>query len=153
MRCINNELAVYACARGVQRGTLSLLTRPSPLSLSLFSKDSWYVVELNPFLTSSAGHRFTGAEYAGLADRTLAEGELPEMRLLERTPAFDKQTAAAVPPRWRELLLECGDVYDIAEADYGGDGGDGGDGGGGGGGGGGGSGGPESVLRLAEGKA
>ena len=96
-------------------------------------KDRWYIVELNPFATSSAGHRFTGAEYAGLADRTLAEGELPEMRLLERTPAFDEQTAAAVPPRWKELLLDCGDEYDISEADYAGDAGDAGGGGGSGG--------------------
>lgn len=78
----------------------------------------WYVVELNPFATSSMGHRFSGAEYAGLADRTLAAGELPELRLLERTPPLAEQTAVAIPPKWLELLRECGDRYDVEEGEF-----------------------------------
>ena len=66
----------------------------------------------------SAGHRFAGAEYAGLAGRTLAAGALPELRLLERTPPLAEQTAAAVPPPWRALLEACGDQYDVAEEDF-----------------------------------
>ena len=73
--------------------------------------DRWYIVELNPFATSSASHCFTGSEYARLADCSLAAGELLELRLLERTPSLAEQTAAAIPPQWRELLLMCGDCY------------------------------------------
>ena len=78
----------------------------------------WLVVELNPFLTSSSGHRFAGAEYMALKDKVLAPGELPELRLLGRTPPLAEQTEAAVPPRWRALLESCGDRYDVAEADF-----------------------------------
>ena len=80
-------------------------------------KGRWVVVELNPFLTSSSGHRFSGAEYMGLKDRLRPTG-LPELRLLERTPPLEEQTAAAVPARWRELLEACGDRYDVAEDDF-----------------------------------
>jgi hypothetical protein len=87
----------------------------------MFVGERWYLVELNPFATSSAGHRFAGAEYEQLRWRSLAPGALPELRLLERTPALssEQQTDAAVPARWRALLEGCGNCYDIAEADYG----------------------------------
>ena len=72
--------------------------------------DRWVIVELNPFETSQMGHRFQ-ADYAGLLNRTLAPGELPELRLLEHTPPMEEQTAAAIPHEWRELLEGCGDRY------------------------------------------
>ncbi len=73
-------------------------------------------MELNPFETSSAGHRFAGLEYANLAARVLPSNGLPEMRLLELTPPLSAQTSEALPERWRSLLERSGDVYGITEA-------------------------------------
>mmetsp|Transcript_80088 Transcript_80088/g.248547 ORF Transcript_80088/g.248547 Transcript_80088/m.248547 type:complete len:353 (+) Transcript_80088:49-1107(+) len=104
-------------ARALAPITAATPERCYVLDLMLVGK-RWYIIELNPFATSSAGHRFAGAEYAGLCSRSLGPGELPELRLLERTLPLSSQTEAAVPPRWHALLEGCGDRYDIAETDF-----------------------------------
>ena len=75
------------------------------------SANRWYVVEINPFLTSSSGHLFN---YCRDEDnRVLLYGPF-EFRLSNKTKAED---LIDIPEEWREKI-KAKDTFDVTEEEY-----------------------------------
>ena len=75
--------------------------------------DRFYVVEVNPFQTSSSGHLF---QYWQPIDAKVLEGRAPfEFRLRDSTPL---DALVDVPLSWREKLTQTTDLYGLTETQW-----------------------------------
>ena len=99
------------------REPLSVITKSGPSDkyvLDVFfdiPNNKWYLIEINPFQTSSSGHLF---KYWNENDMNILENGPFELRLSKKT---DEDSLSDVPSQWREKL-KTHDVYGIEENDF-----------------------------------